>query len=284
MIMNKPPISVIIPLYNKEAIIKRTIESVLSQSYRNFELIIVNDGSTDSSGDIVKLIEDERIRYIEQKNGGPSKARNTGILNAKGEWVYLIDADDEMIPGALAHFSKLIKKHPKQKMFCGEVAYKGKVRKQYEEGKLVDGHKATFYGEIYQCSGSTLYKKDFCISHLYDEKIRRYEDLDCLFKKYRESRIYLTHFPVGKVNLEFSSASKARKDINEDFAGHIDFKNKSFWEKMALFTFYLGERDYYRPKIDKMYPFLRYRYDLLLLTKILKKIRFYENTLIKRHI
>ena len=71
-------ISVVIPLYNKEISIVKTIKSVLEQTYKNFEIIIVNDGSTDRSWEIAKQIEDNRIRIISQSNSGVSKARNEG--------------------------------------------------------------------------------------------------------------------------------------------------------------------------------------------------------------
>ena len=76
--------SVIIPLYNKAKYIQRAIESVLNQTYQNFEIIIVNDGSTDESMEIVSLIslEDKRIKLISQENHGVSSARNMGIANA----------------------------------------------------------------------------------------------------------------------------------------------------------------------------------------------------------
>lgn len=114
-------ISVIIPLYNKEPIIERSLQSVLSQDYDDFEVVVVNDGSTDRSADIVRSINDPRIRLIEQENGGPSKARNTGVKNAKGEWILFLDADDEMLPGALEFFSKKIQNHTDVDMFLGEV-------------------------------------------------------------------------------------------------------------------------------------------------------------------
>ena len=120
----KPEISVIIPLYNKENIINQCVDSILSQSFENFELIIVNDGSTDNSLEIVKSIHDDRIRIIEQKNGGPSKARNTGVKKANGDWIYFIDADDEMLSGTLNHFIRLINNNPNIELFCGEVVIK----------------------------------------------------------------------------------------------------------------------------------------------------------------
>ena len=87
-------ISVVIPLFNKQDSIRSTIESVLAQSFRDFELIVVDDGSTDGSVDVVKAINDPRIRLIEKQNGGVSSARNEGIRNASYEYVAFLDGDD----------------------------------------------------------------------------------------------------------------------------------------------------------------------------------------------
>ena len=105
-------ISVIIPLYNKEAAIAQSLKSVLSQEYNDFEVVIVDDGSTDGSVAIVEAKNDPRIRLIKQENGGPSKARNTGVRNAKGDWVVLLDADDELLPNALEDFYDITVKNP----------------------------------------------------------------------------------------------------------------------------------------------------------------------------
>ena len=105
-------ISVIIPLYNKESSIAQTLQSVFSQEYSDFEIVVVDDGSTDNSVEIVEAICDSRIRLIKQENGGPSKARNTGVKYAKGDWVVMLDADDELLPNALNTFLIAILNHP----------------------------------------------------------------------------------------------------------------------------------------------------------------------------
>lgn len=87
-------ISVIIPLFNKEDFILETLKSVLSQTYTEFEIIVVNDGSIDNSLGIVNGVKDERIKAITINNGGVSNARNVGIDKAKFDWVALLDADD----------------------------------------------------------------------------------------------------------------------------------------------------------------------------------------------
>ena len=87
-------ISVVIPLYNKEKQIAKTLQTVLNQTYQNFEIVIVNDGSTDGSVEEVLRISDSRIRLVNQENGGVSAARNRGIDEAKGEYIAFLDADD----------------------------------------------------------------------------------------------------------------------------------------------------------------------------------------------
>ncbi|MEY9867466.1 glycosyltransferase involved in cell wall biosynthesis [Peribacillus sp. B2I2] len=91
-----PKVSVIVPVFNNEKYISKCLESILSQSYRNIEVVIVNDGSTDKSENVIKEYrqKDERILYLSQINSGPSEARNKGIVNSTGEYLVFIDSDD----------------------------------------------------------------------------------------------------------------------------------------------------------------------------------------------
>lgn len=100
---NQPLISVIIPVYNVEEYLRECVDSVLNQTYQTFEIILVNDGSTDSSGEICDeyASNDERICVVHQKNSGPSKTRNTGLENATGKYIYFLDSDDYIENNAL---------------------------------------------------------------------------------------------------------------------------------------------------------------------------------------
>lgn len=109
--------SVIIPAYNAALYIKKSINSVLNQTFSDFEILIVDDGSTDDTKEIVKTIEDDRIHYIYQINGGVSSARNTGIYNAKGEYICFLDADDFWRPNHLEVVFNLINKYPDISVF-----------------------------------------------------------------------------------------------------------------------------------------------------------------------
>ena len=94
--MNNSKVSIIIPVYNVERYVEKCISSIINQTYKNLEILIINDGSTDSSYTICKKFAeiDERIKLFNQKNSGVSVARNVGIENASGEWIYFIDSDD----------------------------------------------------------------------------------------------------------------------------------------------------------------------------------------------
>lgn len=107
-----PQISVVIPLFNKGRYIARAINSVLTQTYKNFEIIIVNDGSTDDGELIVRSFKDSRIELINQKNKGVSEARNKGVNDAKSEFIAFLDADDEWSSTHLETLLRLIKNFP----------------------------------------------------------------------------------------------------------------------------------------------------------------------------
>lgn len=100
--MNK--ISVLIPAFNAEKFIEQTVDSVLSQTYQNFEIIIINDGSTDNTLNIIEKLslKDNRIRFYSQDNGGVSSARNLAIKMAIGDWIFILDSDDYLHPSAFS--------------------------------------------------------------------------------------------------------------------------------------------------------------------------------------
>ena len=105
-------VSIIIPLYNKDAQIARTLNSVLAQSFQDFEIIVVDDGSTDNGPEIVLEYDDPRIRLLRQDNAGPGAARNVGLKASAGEYVVFLDADDEFMPDFLQVSISHLKDHP----------------------------------------------------------------------------------------------------------------------------------------------------------------------------
>ena len=97
---NKPKISIIVPLYNAEKFIDRCMSSILAQTFTNYEVILVNDGSTDRSSELCRRYQsaNDRVIYIEKENGGAGSARNLGIESARGEYLAFPDVDDWFSP------------------------------------------------------------------------------------------------------------------------------------------------------------------------------------------
>ncbi|KAA3617788.1 MAG: glycosyltransferase [Calditrichaeota bacterium] len=121
-------ISVIIPTYNRAHTILRAVNSVLNQSYQPFEIIVVDDGSNDTTNVVLEPLKNEII-VLSQSNKGVSAARNTGIENAKGDWIALLDSDDEWTPNALETQVEYFNAHPDIQIFqCEEIWIRNGIR------------------------------------------------------------------------------------------------------------------------------------------------------------
>ena len=134
-------VSVVIPAYNSMAYLPETIANVLQQTYADFEVVVVNDGSTDNTAEWVSQIDDPKIRLISQSNLGLAGARNTGIREAKGEYLAFLDADDLWEPTKLAEQARILDNHPEVGTVYTWVAYvdaegksTGRIVQNQEEG------------------------------------------------------------------------------------------------------------------------------------------------------
>ncbi|SRR6266550_51023 len=112
-----PAVSVVIPAHNAAPWLGDTLRSVLAQTYRDFEVIVVNDGSTDQTGKVIASFR-RNVRCVEQSNHGLPAARNTGIRNASGDWIALLDADDLWLPEKLARQMSLVNEHGLKWVYC----------------------------------------------------------------------------------------------------------------------------------------------------------------------
>ena len=182
-------LSVVIPLYNKEKAIVKTIASVLNQTYTDFELIVVDDGSKDNSLLVVKAVDDPRVRVIHKKNGGVSSARNRGIKEAKGEYIALLDGDDLWEPTFLEEQVKLIHDFPEAAMWGVSIAFikYGKCLKwQQGMGDGYRGYVENYFGTSHNdlfCSSSVMIRKEvFDVVGYFDERISSSEDLDMWYR------------------------------------------------------------------------------------------------------
>lgn len=182
--------SIVIPLYNKEQSIQKTISSVLRQSYSKWELIIVNDGSTDDSMKVASSISDSRIRFVNKKNGGVCSARNRGILEAKYDYVAFLDADDVWYPSYLEKQSEMIEDFPQAAMW-GTNFYETKngVRSELDTGFTDDFRGYVYHyfknrsvSDLFISSSIVIKKNAFTNAGVFDERIKYSEDLDMWYR------------------------------------------------------------------------------------------------------
>ncbi len=121
--MNDPQVTIVVPIYNGSAYLSETIESLLSQTFGDFELLAIDDGSTDTSSDIVRSFKDERVRLIEKENGGLCTALNRGIAQARAPYIARSDQDDISFPERLKRQLQVMTDHPEA---AGLFAYSTK--------------------------------------------------------------------------------------------------------------------------------------------------------------
>ncbi len=119
---NTPAVSVIIPAYNQARYVRKAIQSVFEQTFPNFELIVVDDGSTDETPQILASIIDPRMRVIRQPNAGLSAARNTGVRESTAPLVTLLDSDDFFLPDKLSVQKEYLDTHPEIGMVSGKTS------------------------------------------------------------------------------------------------------------------------------------------------------------------
>ncbi len=184
---NQALISVIIPVYNVEEYLSECIDSVLNQTYENYEIILVNDGSTDSSGEICDeyVEKDERITVIHQKNGGPSITRNTGLENANGKYIYFLDSDDYIENNSLELLVNTAESNNADLVFFdahsfaddgSEIKQGYVIKGNYESKSGYDILTELHNNKDYHCSVVLLFIK---CSLLNDNKIRFLESAYC---------------------------------------------------------------------------------------------------------
>lgn len=187
-----PFFSVIIPLYNKEDHIKNTLNSVLSQTFTDFEIIIIDDGSTDNSLSIVKHFKDSRVLIYSQENSGAAKTRNNAIKKAKAKYIALTDADDFWFPNHLEEHYKSINKIPSGDLYSN--AYKLKLAPsktinatyntphKLEPYIIEDYFKASTIHPIAWTSAIVLSKKKLDDIGYFNEDITSGQDIDLILR------------------------------------------------------------------------------------------------------
>lgn len=211
-------VSVIIPAYNRANVIQRAIESVLNQTYKDLELIVVDDCSTDNTKEIVESINDSRVKYFcLPKNSGACAARNKGIDLAKGELIAFQDSDDEWLPSKLEIQVHLLQTENTDIVFCG-------FEKVYSDGKrqtVPQNEKSGFCTQeklLYESIASTqtiIGKADAVKKVRFDESMPRMQDYDFIIRASGKYKVYLWNEPLVKVYEQPDSITASKKQYKK---------------------------------------------------------------------
>lgn len=247
-----PRVSIIIPTFNSARYIKRSIESILAQSYRDFEILVVDDGSTDSTvKEIEPFLVDRAVRLFQQNNGGPSAARNRGIKESKGDLVMFLDSDDFYLADRIEEGVKAL--NAKRNV---DIAYSNEIffLDESHERQIESPH-PKFSGDIFFylkrsnfIHTSTVTARRFIFDKWqFDNTLRNHEDWDLFLKAARDGvQFYYIPKSLVKINLRrqgltYASAEwdKSRKIVGEraraywkylkknDFARYVKLKTKA---------------------------------------------------------
>ena len=228
---NKPLVSVIIPTYNRANLLLRAIKSVLSQTYKNLELIIVDDCSTDNTGEVVRKLQrkDKRIKYIKHReNRGGSAARNTGIKVAKGEYVAFQDSDDKWIQDKLEKQLAVLKKFPDEKTIIYTAFIKIMNKDAfYLPGKKVKKKNGMIFNELIKNNFiglPTVLINKSCLDEVgsFDERFPRSQDWELFLRlakkfpfEFIDEPLLLVFYQEKSISADFKSFIKSRKMILE---------------------------------------------------------------------
>lgn len=187
---DKLPISVVIPTYNRAHCLGSAINSVITQTYKDFEIIVVDDGSTDNTKEVVQPYLSD-IKYICQENKGVSAARNKGIMAAKGTWVAFLDSDDEWLPRKLELQVADLHQHPDAILSCTNVEFggiDGATSVDYFKECLAVNFKGTQFireplFKSYACTSTVMARRSYIqVVGMFNEELSIYEDIDLFFR------------------------------------------------------------------------------------------------------
>lgn len=251
-------ISVIIPLYNKKDYIAQCLDSILNQSYTNWEAIIVDDGSTDNSKEsIMTYLKDTRFNYFYKNNGGVSSARNYGFEKSTGNYIIYIDADDTFEAGAFEQLIGLAEKFKVPVVTGNLYVQKGNNKTLFcllkKESLIHNNFKDYVLGKICLRAGAVMFRRDVVYTPFYREDLSRNEDFEAVCNIMRSYEVAYTPNAIMSYNNDSLGLSK-KSDIRKDYLGHISFEKKSYWEKVSLgYLIFVGASSYGWKKMLQLY-------------------------------
>jgi glycosyltransferase involved in cell wall biosynthesis len=221
--MNNPKITVLMPVYNEENFLREAIDSILNQTFKDFEFIIINDGSTDNSKNIILSYRDPRIRYYEnRKNLGVAKTLNRGLRLAKGEYIARMDADDISLPNRLELQYERIKRDKNLVIISSHFDWIDEKGNYYSTFRLASSPEEIFYElQFRNCLGhsTVIFNKKIIVNEFggYDERYEDTQDNDLWLRVSKKYKIVKLDKVLMKIRGSKQSMTVLfRKAVNEN--------------------------------------------------------------------
>jgi len=279
--VKNPTVSVIIPTYNRANLVDKAIKSVLSQTYQDFEIIVIDDGSTDNTEEIIRGFKDKRVKYIKKykKNRGISATRNIGIKVARGKYIASLDSDDEWLPDKLDKQIKILQDGPPELgVVYSNSCYideSGKNMNKLPKPKKLEGYiYEDLLGGNYVGTPSTVLIRKECFQQvgLFDDLLNTQADWDMWIRIAKYYRFALIKTPLVRYRLHSNQLSKnlgvkiiSANRILVKYANELEIRRRAH----SKHYFYIGNRfchmektkegQRYLLKAISLYPFyIRY--------------------------
>jgi glycosyltransferase involved in cell wall biosynthesis len=276
-----PRFSVVIPLYNKEGYVESTLKSVLEQTFTDFEIIVVNDCSTDASMSVVEKIQDSRIKILEHSmNKGLSASRNTGIKNAEASYIAFLDADDLWKPDFLKKIDFLITHYPEASLFATKyevllknnkvISFNFKIDAFEDHGIIANFFDSSLNQSIFYPSCLCVDSKVFEDIGYYNENISFSEDVD--FNIRSQSKFKLAYSDEALVTYLSDSENQITKNsllgktVPDYDYYEAQYKNRKDIKRYLDFQRYLKAKLFKLSRDYQSYHKLKDKIDLTNLT------------------
>jgi glycosyltransferase involved in cell wall biosynthesis len=234
--------SVIIPTYNRASFIKKTIASVLNQSYSNFELLVVDDGSSDNTKEIVESIKDPRITYHKKENGERAKARNFGTNIAKGDYVNFLDSDDLLFPNHLEEALKIIESLNSPEVFHLNYDIRDENGNILSKPRKFAGDlnlQMIIKGNLLSCNGVFI-RKDIALQNPFNE--------DRALSASEDYELWLRLAARFRLNYSNTVTSSI---VNHDLRSVLNFDKKALIKRLNLFIHYIYSDEVFSSKFSR---------------------------------
>jgi len=226
--MSDPLVSIIVPCYKQAQYLPETLDSVMAQTYSNWECVIVNDGSPDNTEEVAQSYckKDQRFKYVYRENGGLAAARNTGIRNSKGEFILPLDSDDIILPTFLEKTVNAMINNPNAKLACSDAEHFGAKNDKWPIAEY--SYTSLLFSNPFVCT-SLFRRKDYDRTNGYNEKMKKgWEDWDFWLQLLSESdtviniREHLFLYRAKECSMIIDANKREKEICKEIVANHWD--------------------------------------------------------------